>query len=100
MPYFLCRLNPPRPTFALDMTDEEQQLMGRHAEHWGARMQEGRAILFGVVGDPQGPWGMGVLEADDEDDAQAFTAQDPVIRAGAGFGYDVFPMPNVVVAPG
>jgi len=28
--YFLCRLIPPRPTFAADMTSEEAQVMGRH----------------------------------------------------------------------
>lgn len=27
MPYFFCRLNPPRPSFALDMTDAEQRLI-------------------------------------------------------------------------
>ena len=31
---FVVRLLPPRTTFALDMTDEERQIMGRHAAHW------------------------------------------------------------------
>lgn len=98
MPFFFCRLNPPRPTFALDMTESEQQLMGEHAGHWGALLDQGRAVVFGVVGDPAGPWGVGIAELDDEAAVQDFTAGDPVIRSGAGFSYDVFPMPNAVTA--
>ena len=34
MSAFVFRLNAPRPTFALDMTDEERAIMGRHAAYW------------------------------------------------------------------
>ena len=31
------RLKGPRPTFALDMSDAEREIMARHAEHWRPR---------------------------------------------------------------
>ena len=31
---FVFRLKAPRPTFALDMSDEEREIMGRHAAYW------------------------------------------------------------------
>jgi hypothetical protein len=34
MSTFVFRLKAPRPTFALDMSDEEREIMARHAEHW------------------------------------------------------------------
>ena len=99
MPHFLCRLNPPRPTFAVDMTDEELALMGEHGVHWSGHLERGDALLFGLVADPAGPWGAAVVEADDEAAARGLTDGDPVIVRGEGFSYDVLAMPNVVVAP-
>jgi hypothetical protein len=40
MSTFVFRLKAPRPTFALDMSDEEREIMARHAEHrrpWAER---------------------------------------------------------------
>jgi hypothetical protein len=34
MSTFGFRLAAPRRTFALDMSDEEREIMARHAEHW------------------------------------------------------------------
>jgi hypothetical protein len=31
---FVFRLKAPRPNFALDMSDEEREIMARHAAHW------------------------------------------------------------------
>jgi hypothetical protein len=33
MTTFVFRLNAPRPTVALDMSDEEREIMARHAAH-------------------------------------------------------------------
>ena len=97
---FFCRLNPPRPTFAHDMTLEEGELMRRHAEHWKDAMARGQVVAFGLVGDPSGPFGIGILQVADEAAAHAFTAQDPVVVANRGFRYDVLLMPFGVVHPG
>jgi uncharacterized protein len=92
MTVFLCRLLPPRPSFALDMSAEEAALMGRHAAHWQAAADAGRVIVFGPVLDPKGPWGLGLYEADGAEDAAAFLDQDPTILAGVGFSYEILPM--------
>jgi len=90
--FFLCRLLPPRPSFVMDMSADERSLMQSHAGHWMQHMQAGRVIVFGPVGDPQGPWGLGVVRAADLGEVQAFTDRDPVIRAACGFRYEILPM--------
>ena len=84
MSTFVLRLTAPRPTFALDMTEEEQAVMARHAEHWQPLIDAGRMVVFGPVVDDQGSWGLGVVEADDEDEIRALAAKDPAVTSGAG----------------
>jgi uncharacterized protein YciI len=79
---FVFRLISPRPTFALDMTDEEREIMGRHAAHWRPLIESGQMVVFGPVLDDTGSWGLGVVEADDEDQLRAFAASDPAVTTG------------------
>ena len=64
MPTFVFRLIPPRPSFALDLTDAERALMDRHADHWQPLVDAGRMVAFGPVMDGSGSWGLGVVEGD------------------------------------
>ena len=82
MPTFIFRLKAPRPTFALDMTDEEREVMGRHAAHWQPFIDSGQMVVFGPVLDPTGSWGLGVVEAEDEDELHAYAATDPAVVTG------------------
>ena len=82
MGVYVFRLMAPRPTFALDMTDEERQIMGRHAAHWRPLVDAGRMVVFGPVLDGTGSWGLGVVEADDEDEIRRFASGDPVVTTG------------------
>jgi uncharacterized protein YciI len=82
MPTFVFRLKAPRPTFALDMSDEERAVMGRHAEHWQPLVDAGRMVVFGPVLDTTGSWGLGVVEAEDEDELRAHAARDPAVTSG------------------
>jgi len=82
MSTFVFRLVAPRPTFALDMTDEEREIMGRHAAYWQPLVESGQMVVFGPVLDSTGSWGLGVVEADDEDELRAFAAGDPVVVTG------------------
>jgi uncharacterized protein YciI len=82
MSTFVFRLQAPRPNFALDMTDDEREVMGRHAAYWQPLVEEGRMVVFGPVLDGTGSWGLGVVEADDEDEIRAFAAGDPVVKTG------------------
>ena len=82
MSTFVFRLQAPRPTFALDMTDEEREIMGRHAAHWRPLVESGHMVVFGPVLDGTGSWGLGVVEADDEEELRALAAGDPVVTTG------------------
>jgi uncharacterized protein YciI len=84
MTTYVFRLQAPRPTFALDMSDEEREIMARHAEHWRPLVESGQMVIFGPVLDSSGSWGLGVVEADDEDELRSFAAQDPVVTTGTG----------------
>jgi uncharacterized protein YciI len=92
MPYFLCRLNAPRPDFPMEMTDGERALMQAHAAYWFELTSKGSALLFGPVLDPKGMWGLGIIEAADEGATQALTAADPAVKGEAGFSYDIMPV--------
>ena len=75
----MFRLVAPRPTFALDMTEDERAIMGRHAAYWRPLIDSGHMVVFGPVLDSGGSWGLGVVETDDEDELRAFAANDPVV---------------------
>jgi uncharacterized protein len=79
---FVFRLKAPRPNFALDMSDEEREIMGRHAAYWRPYVESGQMVVFGPVLDGTGSWGLGVLEAEDEQEVRAFAAGDPVVATG------------------
>ena len=83
MTTFVFRLKAPRPTFALDMTDEEREIMGRHAAYWQPFIDSGQMVVFGPVLDGTGSWGLGVMEAEDEEELRTFAAGDPVVASGA-----------------
>lgn len=99
MKTFFCKLIAPRPTFARDMSEAEAKLMQQHAAYWKGWMDKGRVVAFGLVADPAGPYGMGIVEVEDEAEVRRLTAGDPVIEAGRGFSYDVHPMPRGAVHP-
>ena len=82
MTTFVIRLKAPRPTFALDMNDEEREVMGRHAAYWRPFLDSGQMVIFGPVLDTTGSWGLGVIEAENEDELRAFAAGDPVVTTG------------------
>lgn len=58
--------------------------MGRHAAHWQRYIDRGQMVVFGPVLDQHGSWGLGVLDADeeDEDELRAHASGDPVATSG------------------
>ena len=79
---FVFRLKAPRPNFAVDMTDEEREIMGRHAAHWQPLIESGHMVFFGPVLDQGGSWGLGIVEAEDEEKIHALAAADPAVTSG------------------
>jgi uncharacterized protein YciI len=94
--FFLLKLIAPRKTFHLDMTEAERQLLAVHGLYWREMLSKGKAVVFGPVIDPDGSWGLGILEVEDEAEAHRLSENDPVIKAGRGFRYEFFPMPTLV----
>jgi uncharacterized protein YciI len=88
---FLYRLLPPRPSFSDDMTPEEAEVMERHVGYWQDLIAGDVALAFGPVLDPNGPWGLGLLDLDDEDDARAIGQNDPAVESGT-CRFEVVPM--------
>jgi uncharacterized protein YciI len=82
MATFVFRLQAPRPSFALDMTDDEREIMGRHAAYWQPFLDSGQMVVFGPVLDGTGSWGLGVVEAEDEEEMLRFAAGDPAVTTG------------------
>jgi uncharacterized protein YciI len=61
-------------------------------------MVRGKVLVFGPVADPEGPWGLGVLKAQSEEEVKTFEAGDPAIQSGRGFSYKTLPMLQAVTA--
>ena len=93
MPAFYCKLVPPRASFAQDMSPEEAQAMQAHGAYWRGLLAGGQVVVFGLVGDPRGAFGVGIIEVDDPNEVTRMTEQDPAILAGHGHQYEIHPMP-------
>jgi uncharacterized protein len=99
MATFVLRLKAPRPSFATDMTDEEREIMGRHAAYWKPYLESGQMVVFGPVIDDAGTsFGLAIVETEDEEALRAFAAGDPVVTTGTA-AYEVGTMPTGFVRP-
>ena len=94
--YFLCRLLPPRPSFAQDMSPSDARTMQEHVAYWTDLLGKGKAIAFGPVMDPTGPWGVGLVSVRDQDELRELQENDPAIRARIGLAYEAFEMPRLI----
>ena len=99
MKTFFCRLLPPRPNFAQDMSAAEATTMQAHAVYWRECMARGQVVIFGLVADPAAAFGIVIIEIADVDEARRLTANDPAILAGQGLRYEIHPMPRGAVYP-
>ncbi len=90
--YFLIKLIAPRPAFAFDMNESEKKLMQEHVAYWQDIIKRGFVVIFGPVFDPKSPWGMAVIEVEDDTMPEKFMEDDPTIKSGLGFTYEVHPI--------
>lgn len=86
---FFLKLNPPRPTFMMDMTADEKAIMLKHVSYWTGLLDENIAIVFGPVLDPKGGHGVGVVSVDDEEHLKQIIANDPASGLNQ---YEYYPM--------
>ena len=87
--YFFLKLNPPRPTFMMDMTADEKAIMQKHVAYWSELLNENIAIVFGPVLDPKGGHGVGVVSVNNEDHLKQIIARDPASGLNK---YEYYPM--------
>lgn len=90
--HFVLHLLTCRPDFAFTMTPDEEAVMEKHVQYWMEKMSEGQVIVFGPVFDPKGPYGLGVVAAENEAAIEDFIKKDP---ASAINQYEYFPMQAV-----
>ena len=81
MPEWIYFLHAPRERFAETITDDEQAIMGRHADYLFALLEEGKLLLAGPTLGPVNT-GIAIFEAPDEAAAQAILDADPSIVEG------------------
>ena len=91
--FYAVHLLPSRPDFILTMTDEERAIMVQHIAYWTKILKQGKVYAFGPVMDPKGPYGLGIVAVDNEQELKDFIANDP---AGKINKYEYFPMKAVV----
>ena len=87
--YFAAILPSPRPTFPMDLSDEENQIMQAHSEYWHKLLSNGQGIITGPVLDPKGAYGFGVVIADSLEEAQLLLESDPAQKIGK---YEIYQM--------
>lgn len=50
--HFVLKLVPRRPSYAMDMTAAEREVLQQHIVYWNGFMEKGLVLLFGPVMDP------------------------------------------------
>ena len=89
----MLKLNPPRPTFAQDLTDEERSIMQQHSAYWRDLMSKGFVITFGPVIDPKCVYGLGIVAAESFEQVEEFIENDPADKLG---NYEYYQMMAIV----
>lgn len=63
------------------MSEDERLLMDNHSVYWKDLEEQGIALIYGPVFDPNGVWGLGIIEAENEEEARAYMNNDPSMKA-------------------
>jgi uncharacterized protein YciI len=91
MKYYLCKYYPPRADFMPTMNAEEKSLMAQHAAYMNSLLEKGTIIVHGPVMDPSGGYGVSIYQIADDQNIEALTSQDPIVKKGIGH-YEHHPM--------
>jgi uncharacterized protein len=80
MQYFIEIIQPCRPTFPADGSEAEFNRVGEHFAYLQGLMAQGKLIMAGRREDAG--FGMVILRAGSQEEAEALAAADPAIQAG------------------
>lgn len=86
---FFLKLNPPRASFMMDMSEAERNIMQQHVAYWKPYVEDGTVIVLGPVMDPKGGFGIAVVEVESEEVIKELMAKDP---ANGMNTYEYYPM--------
>jgi uncharacterized protein len=86
--YFL-KLDPPRRSFMMDMTEDERKIMQQHVAYWVPFVEDGTVIVLGPVMDPAGGYGIAIVGVESEDRLMELIKNDP---ANGLNHYEWYPM--------
>jgi uncharacterized protein YciI len=78
------------------MTPEEGTLMQTHVRYLRELMAEGKIVVFGPVLDASGPYGLVVVQLGENEAPSGIADNDPAIKSGRGFRYEISPMATAV----
>ncbi|MCY0853188.1 YciI family protein [Cupriavidus sp. D39] len=84
MKYYLCKFIPPRADFLATMSADEQKWMKQHGDFLNDLLDKGLIVAHGPVMDETGGYGVSLYEIADDLDISALTAEDPIVKNGAG----------------
>jgi uncharacterized protein len=82
MKYFMYKLIPPRPAFHLDMNEVEKAVMNEHISYWNGLFEQNKTLIYGPVLDPNGVFGLAILEVETDEEAQEVISKDPAVTSG------------------
>lgn len=86
---FFLKLNPPRASFTMDMTEAERSIMQKHVAYWMPYVEDGTVTVLGPVMDPKGGYGIAILNVDNEEQLKTLMDNDP---ANGLNHYEYYPM--------
>lgn len=84
MKYYLCKFVPPRADFLPTLTPDERELMEEHGKFLDALLARDVIVAHGPVLDDAGGYGLSLYQVGDDQDIEALTSQDPIVKGGVG----------------
>jgi hypothetical protein len=84
----------------MDMSADERTTMLDHVGYWAGLAQQGSVLAFGPVNDPAGPYGIGIVLAESQSEAEQIRDNDPAIMSPYGFSTEIAPMLRLVTPSG
>ena len=67
-----------------------------HFGYWTGLAEQGKALAFGPVDDPSGVYGIGIVLAEHQAEAEALRDRDPALLSPHGFRTEIAPMSSLV----
>jgi uncharacterized protein len=79
------------------MTDMEGELMQEYFNYWKDLVDRRVAIVYGPVEDPQGVYGLAIMQTEGETIAHDIRVIDPAIKRDVGFRSEIHLMPETIL---